>query len=83
MIIISAWRLDVFRCMMDSIPKDLSRPWVDPFPEEAGERHFTMELRGMNMSMFDGASEWRQKAQNKTLSYSIKSNKSIKEQREG
>ncbi len=67
--------------LMDSIPKDLSRPWEDPLPE-AGERHFAAELRSINMSSFDGAPEWKQKAQSKTLSYGIISNKSIKEQRE-
>jgi ATP-dependent RNA helicase DHX8/PRP22 len=68
--------------LMDSIPKDLNRPWEDPLPE-AGERHFAQELRSINMSTFDGAPEWKQKAQAKTLSYGIISTKSIKEQREG
>lgn len=35
------------------------------------------------MSAFDGAPEWKQKAEAKTLSYGIISTKSIKEQREG
>ncbi|KAL9181096.1 hypothetical protein ACHAXT_009901 [Thalassiosira profunda] len=68
--------------LVDSIPKDLNRPWEDPLPE-AGERHFAQELRSINMSAFDGAPEWKQKAESKTLSYGIISNKSIKEQREG
>ena len=67
--------------LIDSIPKDLNRPWEDPVPE-AGERHFAQELRAINMSAFDGAPEWKKKAENKTLSYGIISNKSIKEQRE-
>lgn len=67
--------------LVDSIPKDLNRPWEDPLPE-AGERHFAMELRSINMSSFDAAPEWKQKVQNKTLSYGIISNKSLKEQRE-
>jgi ATP-dependent RNA helicase DHX8/PRP22 len=67
--------------LIDSIPKDLNRPWEDPLPE-AGERHFAQELRSINVSSFDGAPEWKQKAENKTLSYGIISNKSIKEQRE-
>jgi predicted RNA-binding protein with RPS1 domain len=68
--------------LIDSIPKDLNRPWEDPLPE-AGERHFAQELRSINvMSQMDGAPEWKQKAENKTLSYGIISNKSIKEQRE-
>ena len=68
--------------LIDSIPKDLNRPWEDPLPE-AGERHFAQELRSINMSAFDGAPAWKQKAENKTLSYGIIANKSIKEQREG
>jgi ATP-dependent RNA helicase DHX8/PRP22 len=67
--------------LIDSIPKDLNRPWEDPLPE-AGERHFAQELRSINMSSFDGAPEWKKKAENKTLSYGIISNKSLKEQRE-
>jgi len=68
--------------LIDSIPKDLNRPWEDPLPE-AGERHFAQELRSINiMSQLEGAPEWKQKAENKTLSYGIISNKSIKEQRE-
>jgi ATP-dependent RNA helicase DHX8/PRP22 len=30
--------------LIDSIPKDLSKPWEDPMPEQ-GERHFAQELR--------------------------------------
>lgn len=69
--------------LIDSIPKDLNRPWEDPMPE-AGERHFAQELRSINvMSQLDGgAPEWKQKVENKTLSYGIISNRSIKEQRE-
>lgn len=69
--------------LIDSIPKDLNRPWEDPLPE-AGERHFAQELRSINLmsTAMDGAPEWKQKAENKTLSYGIISNKSIKEQRE-
>lgn len=69
--------------LIDSIPKDLNRPWEDPMPE-AGERHFAQELRSINLmsTAMDGAPEWKQKAENKTLSYGIISNKSLKEQRE-
>jgi len=31
--------------LLDSIPKDLNRPWEDPMPEP-GERHIAQELRG-------------------------------------
>ena len=69
--------------LIDSIPKDLNRPWEDPLPE-AGERHFAQELRSINMSTFESgdAPKWKQKAENKTLSYGIISNKSLTEQRQ-
>jgi ATP-dependent RNA helicase DHX8/PRP22 len=69
--------------LIDTIPKDMNKPWEDPLPE-AGERHFAQELRSINLSAMenDGQPEWKAKAENKTLSYGIISNKSIKEQRE-
>jgi ATP-dependent RNA helicase DHX8/PRP22 len=60
--------------LIDSIPKDLNRPWEDPMPE-AGERHFAAELRSINMSMNDKAPAWKEKAEGKTLSYGIINNK--------
>jgi ATP-dependent RNA helicase DHX8/PRP22 len=67
--------------LIDSIPKDLNRPWEDPMPE-AGERHFAQELRGINMGSSFEMPEWKQKSMGKNLSYGIVSNKSIIEQRE-
>merc|ERR1719305_1232803 len=37
------------RALMDSIPKDLNRPWEDPMPEP-GERHVAQELRGVDQT---------------------------------
>ncbi|TMW55938.1 hypothetical protein Poli38472_008586 [Pythium oligandrum] len=67
--------------LIDSIPKDLNRPWEDPMPE-AGERHFAQELRGINMGSTFEMPEWKQKSVGKNLSYGIVSNKTIREQRE-
>lgn len=67
--------------LIDSIPKDLNRPWEDPMPD-AGERHFAQELRGINMGSSFEMPEWKQKSIGKNLSYGIVSNKSIIEQRE-
>ncbi|KAK1376987.1 RNA helicase [Heracleum sosnowskyi] len=39
------------RTMLDSIPKDLNRPWEDPMPE-SGERHLAQELRGVGFSAY-------------------------------
>ena len=68
--------------LVDSIPKDLHRPWEDPLAS-AGERHFAQELRSLQMGGAASAPEWKQKAESKTLSYGIISNKSMQEQREG
>lgn len=67
--------------LIDSIPKDLNRPWQDPIPE-AGERHFAQELRGINMSASSELPEWKQKSLGKNLSYGVVSNKSILDQRQ-
>jgi ATP-dependent RNA helicase DHX8/PRP22 len=67
--------------LIDSIPKDLSKPWEDPMPEQ-GERHFAQELRGINIGGSFQLPEWKQKARGKTLSYGQTSTKTIKEQRE-
>ncbi|KAI3464059.1 hypothetical protein Pfo_020722 [Paulownia fortunei] len=40
------------RTVLDSIPKDLNRPWEDPMPE-TGERHLAQELRGVGLSAYD------------------------------
>ncbi|CAM9955713.1 unnamed protein product, partial [Ectocarpus sp. 12 AP-2014] len=68
--------------LIDNMPKDLNRPWEDPMPD-AGERLFTMELRGISVSGTFELPEWKTKAQGKNLSYGQVSSKSIKEQREG
>ncbi|OQR87563.1 ATP-dependent RNA helicase DHX8 [Achlya hypogyna] len=67
--------------LLDSIPKDLNRPWEDPMPE-AGERHFASELRGLNTTSSFELPEWKAKAQGKNLSYGHVSAKSMIEQRE-
>jgi len=68
--------------LIDSIPKDLNRPWEDPLPDQ-GERHFAQELRSLNVGQqgFE-IPEWKQKAQGKNLSYGHVSTKSLKDQRE-
>jgi ATP-dependent RNA helicase DHX8/PRP22 len=67
--------------LLDSIPKDLNRPWEDPMPD-AGERHFAEELRGINMGSAVEIPEWKQKAEGKNLSYGHVSKLPIMEQRE-
>jgi len=67
--------------LIDSIPKDLSKPWEDPLPDQ-GERHFAQELRGINIGGSFELPEWKKKTQGSGLSYGIMSTKSIKDQRE-
>ncbi|XP_021715101.1 probable pre-mRNA-splicing factor ATP-dependent RNA helicase DEAH5 [Chenopodium quinoa] len=67
------------RTMLDSIPKDLNRPWEDPMPE-TGERHLAQELRGVGLSAYD-MPEWKKEAYGKALAFGQKSKLSIQEQR--
>lgn len=67
--------------LIDSIPKDLSKPWEDPMPA-AGERHFAQELRSINIGSSLELPEWKQKTQGKGLSYGQMSDKTLKDQRE-
>ncbi|KAI8031051.1 putative pre-mRNA-splicing factor ATP-dependent RNA helicase DEAH5 [Camellia lanceoleosa] len=46
--------------MLDSIPKDLNRPWEDPMPE-TDERHLAQELRGVGLSAYD-MPDWKKDA---------------------
>eukprot|EP01156_Anaeramoeba_ignava_P018780 Anaeramoba_ignava/a92940_108.p1 GENE.a92940_108~~a92940_108.p1 ORF type:complete len:795 (-),score=220.25 a92940_108:34-2418(-) len=66
--------------MLESIPKDINRPWIDPLPEE-GERHLALDLRGLGMAQED-LPEWKKSTFGKTVAYGKKTNLSIKEQRE-
>jgi ATP-dependent RNA helicase DHX8/PRP22 len=68
------------RTMLDSIPKDLNRPWEDPMPE-TGERHLAQELRGVGLSAYD-MPEWKKDAYGKSISFGQRSKLSIQEQRQ-
>ncbi|GLT78690.1 hypothetical protein SLA2020_502180 [Shorea laevis] len=68
------------RTMLDSIPKDLNRPWEDPMPE-AGERHLAQELRGVGLSAYDMPA-WKKDAFGKALTFGQRSKLPIQEQRQ-
>ncbi|KAJ0097146.1 hypothetical protein Patl1_29044 [Pistacia atlantica] len=68
------------RTMLDSIPKDLNRPWEDPMPE-TGERHLAQELRGVGLSAYD-MPEWKKDAFGKALTFGQRSKLSIQDQRQ-
>ncbi|XP_026434730.1 probable pre-mRNA-splicing factor ATP-dependent RNA helicase DEAH5 isoform X1 [Papaver somniferum] len=68
------------RTMLDSIPKDLNRPWEDPMPE-MGERHLAQELRGVGLSAYD-MPEWKKDAYGKALTFGQRSKLSLQEQRQ-
>ncbi|KAI9119987.1 hypothetical protein K1719_008956 [Acacia pycnantha] len=68
------------RTMLDSIPKDLNRPWEDPMPD-SGERHLAQELRGVGLSAYD-MPEWKKDAYGKTITFGQRSKLSIQEQRQ-
>ena len=67
--------------LIDAIPKDLSKPWEDPMPDN-GERHLAHELKSINVIGSLELPEWKQKTKAPGISYGIISNKTIKEQRE-
>nr|POF08947.1 putative pre-mrna-splicing factor atp-dependent rna helicase deah5 [Quercus suber] len=71
------------RTMLDSIPKDLNRPWEDPMPE-LGERHLAHELRGIGLSSAYDTPEWKKDAygHGQSLSFGQRSKLSIQEQRQ-
>lgn len=68
------------RTMLDSIPKDLNRPWEEPMPE-TGERHLSQELRGVGLSAND-MPEWKKYAYGPVLTFGQRSKLSIQEQRQ-
>ncbi|KAG2650683.1 hypothetical protein PVAP13_1NG198200 [Panicum virgatum] len=68
------------RAMLDSIPKDLNRPWEDPMPD-TGERHLAQELRGVGLSAYD-MPEWKKEAYGKALTFGQRSKLSLQEQRQ-
>ncbi|KAM7274993.1 hypothetical protein ACFE04_016859 [Oxalis oulophora] len=68
------------RTMLDSIPKDLNRPWEDPMPE-TGERHLAQELRGVGLSAYD-MPEWKKDAFGKAVTFGQRSKLSIQDQRQ-
>lgn len=68
------------RTMLDSIPKDLNRPWEDPMPE-TGERHLAQELRGVGLSAYNEP-EWKKDAFGKDVTFGKRTKLSIQEQRE-
>ena len=51
------------RTLIEAIPKDLSRPWEDPLPDQ-GERHLAQELRGIGLAGFE-VPEWKKQAEGK------------------
>ena len=63
------------RALMDSIPKDLNRPWEDPMPEP-GERHIAQELRGLGYTQ-EAVPEWKQQSMGKAVSFGFPTRKTI------
>ncbi|KAM0850874.1 hypothetical protein ACQ4PT_052768 [Festuca glaucescens] len=68
------------RAMLDSIPKDLNRPWEDPVPD-AGGRCIAQELRGAGLSA-RSMPEWKKESYGKTVTFGQRSSLSLQEQRQ-
>ncbi|POM82909.1 Helicase associated domain (HA2) family protein [Cryptosporidium meleagridis] len=68
------------KTLIDSIPRDMNRPWEDPNPE-AGERTIASALRGIGMNS-QSTPEWKRQYLGKSLSFGKKNaTSSILEQR--
>ncbi|KAL8435108.1 hypothetical protein Efla_006329 [Eimeria flavescens] len=65
--------------ILDSIPKDMSRPWEDPNPQP-GERTIAQALQGLGQTGYE-MPEWKKLYLGKNVSFGIKSTMSIAEQR--
>ena len=68
------------RAALDSVPRDLNRPWEDPMPE-AGERHLAQELRGVGLGAHE-MPEWKVQAFGKAPTFGQKSSLPMQQQRE-
>lgn len=65
--------------LLDSIPKDLNRPWEDPMPEP-GDRHIAQELKGVGQGGYE-IPEWKQSSLGKNVRFGQFSKLPISEQR--
>jgi len=68
--------------LVDSVPKDLHRPWEDPLPE-AGERHIAQALKGIDQTPNE-MPEWKKEAlgSHPTFGYGNRAKMSMVEQRQ-
>eukprot|EP01105_Mastigella_eilhardi_P000181 TRINITY_DN101_c0_g3_i1.p1 TRINITY_DN101_c0_g3~~TRINITY_DN101_c0_g3_i1.p1 ORF type:complete len:1235 (-),score=354.36 TRINITY_DN101_c0_g3_i1:95-3310(-) len=64
---------------LDSIPKDLNRPWEDPMPEP-GDRHIAQELKGIGATGYE-MPEWKRTSLGKSVRFGQFSRLPIVEQR--
>ncbi len=66
--------------LIDSIPKDIEKSWLDPMAD-VSERRLATEVRGIT-NVLTQPDEWKQKAFGNNVSYGFVQRGSIKEQRE-
>ncbi len=68
------------RTLLESVPRDLNRPWEDPMADQ-GERQLAMELRGVGAAGYE-MPEWKKEAFGKAPTFGQRSSLPIKQQRE-
>jgi ATP-dependent RNA helicase DHX8/PRP22 len=68
------------RSMLESVPRDLNRPWEDPMAEH-GERQLAMELRGVGQGGYE-MPDWKKESFGKAPTFGQRSSLPIKQQRE-
>eukprot|EP00917_Polyrhabdina_sp_WS-2016_P013787 GHVP01030160.1.p1 GENE.GHVP01030160.1~~GHVP01030160.1.p1 ORF type:complete len:1142 (-),score=242.96 GHVP01030160.1:1960-5385(-) len=66
--------------VLDSIPRNISRPWEDPKPD-MGERTLAQTLRGVGHTSYE-MPEWKKVAIGKSLSYGQRSDMPLTKQKE-
>ena len=67
------------RAAADAVPKDLSRPWEDPLPEN-GQRQLAQDFKGAGLAP-QTLPDWKKAAYGKATSFGQRSSLSITEQR--
>lgn len=68
--------------VLESVPKDIARPWEDPMPAP-GERQIATQLSSLAAASTMEEPEWRQATQGPSQTLGKRVEGSIKEQREG
>ena len=68
------------KTLIESIPKDIHRPWEDPVPN-LGQRHFAQDLRSMKLAVHSTATDERPRSKESLSSGAVSGTATLLEQR--